>query len=613
MKGYMKKILFFPIIITMACWLWSCNDVLDMAPDGKITLEEVFNDPDKVGAFLNSCYNNIPQKNIGYYFFEAFVVGMSDDAWSAADREGQQIQAMYDGTAASASYHPLRDNNDSHGSGNNQYWTRYWTQIRLCTQFIEHIDDANVRTEAERRRWKAEAQVMRAFFYHELVKWFGKLPIIDRTYAFDEDFSHLTREPVYDVVKFIIEDCDAGLACAELPWRITADAEAPRATKALAWALKSKMLLFAASPLFNEGQNHWQEAYEANKSAVEQLKANGYELYTTCVNTARYGTGPEAAYHELATTAMAYSSDPVDKETIFQHRGGTYFSWHVNYIGRGPNMFKAGTCPTQELVDAYEVTDGTVSYPVLDLAKPYADDLHLRPNFNPDAAGLYSESDPYVNRDPRFYATVVYNGTVVQIHGADYPVDIYDGSDFRIDTDQEGKFTRTGYYHRKMVVPGAGGDIAIDNAPWKHFRLAEIILNYAEAACEVGRLDEAREAVNEIRARVSMPPLPTGLSQDELRLRIRNERRVELAFEETRYFDLRRWTAPDGDLSETCRWFTAMHITKNADGTFSYERKQVRSTQRYGYQNKDLLLPIDLAEVSRIESLSGQNWQNPGW
>ena len=132
------------------------------------------------------------------------------------------------------------------------------------------------------------------------------------------------------------------------------------------------------------------------------------------------------------------------------------------------------------------------------------------------------------------------------------------------------------------------------------------MLDFAEAAAEAGHLEEARAAANEVRARSGMPNLPAGLSQQELVLRIRNERRVELAWEEQRYFDLRRWQKPDGDLSETCKWFTAMVITKNGDGSFTYKRQNISNNPRGGWQNRDLLLPLPLNEAATLESVTGQ-------
>jgi hypothetical protein len=153
----------------------------------------------------------------------------------------------------------------------------------------------------------------------------------------------------------------------------------------------------------------------------------------------------------------------------------------------------------------------------------------------------------------------------------------------------------------------------VGGANWKLFRLGEVILNFAEAAAEADQLTEAADAVNEIRRRVGMPDLPAGLSKDELIRRIRNERRVELAMEENRYFDIRRWTQPGGDLSKTDKWITAMEIRRNNDGTYTYGRRTVRDTERKCYTNKFLWVPMPLAEANRLLSITGQNWQNAGW
>ena len=175
------------------------------------------------------------------------------------------------------------------------------------------------------------------------------------------------------------------------------------------------------------------------------------------------------------------------------------------------------------------------------------------------------------------------------------------------------KATRTGYYERKFLHPNSGNDNPIGGANYKLFRLGEIILNFAEAAAEAGQSAEAIIAVNEIRKRAGMPDLPAGLSKEELIQRIRNERRVELAMEENRYFDLRRWSAPTGDLAKTDRWITAMEITRKADGTYSYARRNVRNVERKNYTNKFLWVPVPLDEANRLRSITGADWQNPGW
>ena len=195
--------------------LTSCSDVLDVAPDGTLTMEEVFSDPDKVGAFLNSCYANLSRKGYFYWGWTPVPTALSDDGWSSWDGSNETVGQIYAGKE-SASDHPLRDaylgGEQTWLWNTNNYWGRYWTQIRLCSQFLEHIDNAAVRSEVERDRLRAEAHVLRAYFYSELVKWFGKLPILKRVLLnLMLIFLQLTREPVYNVVKFIEEDCDAAI------------------------------------------------------------------------------------------------------------------------------------------------------------------------------------------------------------------------------------------------------------------------------------------------------------------------------------------------------------------------------------------------------------------
>lgn len=631
----MKRISKYILLLFFVSSLQSCSDVLDMAPDGKLTLDEIFSDNDKVGAFLNSCYTNMPAKGTRYFFWSRGPVVWSDDAWDTDAEAESWIMSgrLYNGDA-SAGNHPIT--NISTEAGNGEYWSRYWNAIRNTALFISRIDEAAVDNPADRSRWKAEAHLLRAFYYSELLKWFGTgLPIVREPHDFSDDFSGVTKASYYEVVQFIIEDCNVALATEELPWRITTNGEAGRVNKALAEALKSTMVLFAASPLYNEGQNHWEEAYQVNKAAVENLKSNGYELYNqvnlpqTYLSDEAY-IGPEkdpyaALYNEYFTQNMAYTSNPVDRETIYQSRDGQGNIWNIDGIG-SQDGYKTGTCPTQDLVDAYETIDGQ---PILNLEQPYLDERHLQPNYNPEN-DLYDPQNPYANRDPRFYASIYYNGSKRKAlwnfaespeSYENYPAGI--GNRTRIISTYVGEprtgihptvrtATRTGYFQRKFLHPNSGNDTPVGGANWKLYRLGAILLNYAEAAAEAGHLEEATQAVNEIRARVNMPPIPS-LPQEELILRIRNERRVELAMEENRYFDVRRWTPPTGDLSDTDRWVTAMEITRNDDGTFTYNRRNVREVERKNYENKFLWVPIPLNEANRLQSITGVNWQTPGW
>lgn len=641
----MKNRIYTIIACFLATVIYSCSDVLNQAPDGKISLEEVFGDNDKTMYYLNTCYSGINAKGCLYFFWSRGPVNWCDDSWDADDLDVSWAASRryYDGNA-SASDFPA--NYNAGDSGNESVsWARSFQRIRNCAVFLQNIPNAKVNSESDRSRWTAEAHILRAYYYSELLMWFGcSLPIIREPYTYDADFSKVERSSFHDVVEFIVEDCDAALACEELPWRITTDSEAMRMTKAVAWAIKSRMTLFAASPLYNDGNNYWEEAYSVNKAAVQALESNGYALYDKLNQAAVWGdekaylpTAASQYFNEYFCNSGAYAADPADKETIYQLRDGANLDL-ANVDGIGAILgYKTGTCPSQELVDAFETIDGQ---PVLDLAKPYLDEQHLKPNYN-SSNTTYDKNNPYANRDPRFYATVYYNGSkrycnwsteaekksfenLGQGKGANVRIittwDAYEDAEGNIINSPEPLMgrsmtgrtpTRTGYFQRKFLHPNSGVEMRLNGARHKDYRLAEIYLNFAEAAMEAGHTDEAITYVNKVRARAGMPGLPAGLSGENLRQRIHNERRVEFALEGNRYFDVRRWHKPDEDLSATDRWITGAHITHMQDGTYKYERTILK--ERQCYTNKWLKMPIPLTEVNNMRAITGEDWQNPGW
>lgn len=641
----MKNRIYTIIACFLATVIYSCSDVLNQAPDGKISLEEVFGDNDKTMYYLNTCYSSINAKGCLYYFWSRGPVNWCDDSWDADDLDVSWAASRryYDGNA-SASDFPA--NYNAGDSGNESVsWARSFQRIRNCAVFLKNIPNAKVNSESDRSRWTAEAHILRAYYYSELLMWFGcSLPIIREPYTYDADFSKVERSSFHDVVEFIVEDCDAALACEELPWRITTDSEAMRMTKAVAWAIKSRMTLFAASPLYNDGNNYWEKAYSVNKAAVQALESNGYALYDKLNQAAVWGdekaylpTAASQYFNEYFCNSGAYAADPADKETIYQLRDGANLDL-ANVDGIGAILgYKTGTCPSQELVDAFETIDGQ---PVLDLAKPYLDEQHLKPNYN-SSNTTYDKNNPYANRDPRFYATVYYNGSkrycnwsteaekksfenLGQGKGENVRIittwDAYEDAKGNIINSPEPLMgrsmtgrtpTRTGYFQRKFLHPNSGVEMRLNGARHKDYRLAEIYLNFAEAAMEAGHTDEAITYVNKVRARAGMPGLPAGLSGENLRQRIHNERRVEFALEGNRYFDVRRWHKPDEDLSATDRWITGAHITHMQDGTYKYERTILK--ERQCYTNKWLKMPIPLTEVNNMRAITGEDWQNPGW
>ncbi|MDR1666152.1 MAG: RagB/SusD family nutrient uptake outer membrane protein [Bacteroidales bacterium] len=647
---------FQKVLIATACITSAgCTEALDKAPDGQISMAEIFADNFRTGAFLNTAYKNIPGYANTFWFATRGPVVVSDEAWDCDDFEyySGMGPSMYNGQVSSDSY-PMTELIGSGGAASSgRYYSRFYESIRFCNFFLERIDEANVSNREDKNRWTAEAHLLRAWYYMELLRWYGTgVPLIEHSIDNDiEAYSDMKKPSYLEVVELILTDCEFALKTTELPWRITSGSQAYRVTKALAEAIKSRVILYAASPLYNDGQNLWERAYRINMNALQNLRNNGYSLYSTVAtpsifqndeqhpgNSAHLPNRYAALLNEYFSNNQQFAANPSDKETIYTSKGEVSGPiWNIEGIGIQGN-YKCGGVPTQEMVDAYETTNGE---PILDLAIPYLDEQHTIPNYNRNNH-LYDPGNPYVNRDPRFYASVYYNGSKRTAHwsigetpecldnyvaGREIP-----GYRTRIISTWAGEpqtgihnsfreQTRTGYYLRKFIAPNSGDNNASINTPHeKIFRLGEIILNCAEAAAEANHLDSAAILVNQIRARVDMPLLdvPNTLSKEALILRVRQERRVEMAFEGHRYFDVRRWQTPKGDLSATDKWVTAMEITRNTDGSgnftgYTYTRRPVRPTERMCYTNRFLKAPFTRDEAAKLLSLTGENWQNEGW
>lgn len=614
MKKTVLAILIFSLTAFASCGL------LDITPDGRESLDEIFADNDKTAAYLNSCYGGLPEKAFSYEFVQNAPTCLSDEAWLTYKPELKGVaDQIYSGTG-SASTHPLRDDGD--------YYATYLYQIRVCTIFLSHIGSAKVNSENDRSRWTAEAHVLKAYYMLEMIKWFGSFGYDPDGFTDDYDYSSMRHYDVWELAEFVADECDEALESEYLPWRIDNTSEQLRVTKALAWCIKSKAYLFAASPLYGEDftdtekSEHWKVAYEQNLKAVRELEANGYALKTEIADNSVY-SGPAGAYHELFSSPFLNTS--VDRETIWQRSEGFSAISH-NFIGSEANLknaTRAGACPTQELVDAYDVlsADGLTAEPLLDPLKPYNSDK--TPNYNAAALALgYDPASPYsAKRDPRMDVTVIKNGDFLLWDGTPVEVETFVGGDNGLNEDiKEDRFTRTGYYFRKYVAPDADAVNTKNAAPWKYFRLAEIKLNLAEAAVESGNLSVAKAQVDEIRSRVSMPALPSGLSQESLRALVRKERMVELCYEECRYFDVRRWaesyesSSLYKDFKLRCNTLTAMYITKDpVTGVLKYERRVGGDLTNNGTKPRDLLLPIPEDEAQTLYTLTNKRWQNTGW
>lgn len=587
----MKKYKLLLLTSALSGFLFSCNEQLDLPTDGRITMDQVFSDYNRTRGYLNSCYGYIPAPYMDRASF-------TDEAQDADDiTPGSRYIVWYGGNVTSLTY----AKNSSDGSP----WGRLYSGIRKCNVFIENIKTAPVyASEGEKAAWTAQAHTLRALYYLQLIKRYGGVPIFDKPLEIGHDFSLDKRAKFSEVVTFILADCDKALSYPAtregLPWEIY-DNQYGIMTRAVAYAIKSQAVTYAASQLWSDGTYTWAKATEINAEALSQCLANGYRLF----NDKPAENIAQSAY-ALYFFTSSNDQRATDKETIY-HAGDPMQVWRYAGMPTNPGMERTGPCPTQDLVDAFEMANGEP--PITG----YSDESRTVPLVN--VASGYKENDPYIGRDPRFYASIYYNGS---IRNLDQPngkkVETFVGGAEEI-SDINRKHTRTGYYLRKFNNFRSGQNNDADGAI-RLFRLAELYLNFAESAYQsvgadvpvkAGALSmSAREAVNAVRARAGMPGFPLGMSKDAFEKKYRNERRIEFAFEEHRFFDVRRWKILDA----AERFVTGMRITKSGSN-FVYKRFKFQN--RNAYSDKYLMYPIDQSEVDKIIGLSGADWQNPGW
>ena len=568
-------------------------------------------------------------------------------------QEVTQSSAVYDWYRGrvSATGMPLWWNNENSGT---ERWSGLFNCIFSCNEALKYLEDPSLETDYEKAQQDlmiAQAYALRAYCYLQLIKRWGGVPVLRESLGKDHDYSKDKRASFAQCVDFIIESCDKALAADEaLQLRLRLLSYGlPELSRAAIWTVKSQAALYAASPLWADDcagteKYTWERAAEITKQALDLCTGHGLALFDAATAFPDESATGLTPYDKFFLTSYP-GSGGWDTETIYQptNYGAQRQSLVWQYAGMpiDDGQVSAGACPTQEMVDAYEVLndDGSESTPLLDLANPYNADGS--PNISQKARdfGYVDCSDKmYLNRDPRFYATIYYDGVTVKLENSEYEVETFVGGNCGLSLSPSSRRnTCTGYYLRKFNNAQSSTSGGNKDGYIRMFRLAELYLNFAEAAyrahgadwqapaTEVLEMEEgddgetveklntygtpmsAREAVNAVRARVGMP----GVADDgeAFWLRLCNERRVELAFEEHRFFDVRRWTAPGGDLSKTDRRVTGMRI-EESNGQKTYTRF---SFDRQSYTSKFLKYPVSLDEVRKMLSLTGENWQNDGW
>lgn len=596
MKNY--KIRYIVLFVSLILVITSCDDqILNKKPLDQISEDDLWNDPTLIQTYVTDIY-----RGVGHGFFAVNISSGVDETiithgWNDSPIKQSNITPDDLGLFGEGAVAPFE----------HFQWNNLYAKIRSANIFLEKIGDSPVE-QSLKDQLTGEVHFLRAYFYHNLVKLHGGVPIIKESFDLDSDFL-VSRNSFEECINFIVEDLDK--AASLLPTVIQGDKA--KASKGAALALKSRILTYAASDLYaqNPGgmdvtgytggdqMQRWRRAKDASEAVMEL----GYGLYA-----ADPAPGDSTAKNYADVFLQKDHEEIIFARYFLQNQS---YNWYEADMGlfHGPNGWHnwGGDTPLGQMVDAYEMEDGT--------AFSWQD-------YKSGAPG-YGDS-PYQNRDPRFYASIFYNGS----HWRERPADMVEqdpegivqtayfevegqsslrpGLDTRDGPIEDWNGTYTGYYTRKFLDIDVNHQFYRQEVPWIFMRYAEVLLNYAEASIALGEDGDARNALNQIRRRAGMPDIPSSETGQALLERYRNERRVELAFEDHRYFDVRRWMiAPNVyDNGEGVRIIGRL----NNNGGYDFEYNITEVDQRQWNDNA-YYLPIPRYEMERNENLQ----QNPGY
>ncbi len=571
MKSTIIVIFCFIAILALSSCEEMMGDFLDKAPGVDVTEDTIFSSRVEVEKFIAGTYERglhsiLPIR--GTYHNATYTL-----SGACISDEAEANEGWYD---------PQQWNQGSVTEGSSYEdgprFNYRWDAIRRCNILLERVDEVPGIEQSYANQVKGEALALRADMYLEMFKRYGGVPIVDHRFALDEDFM-IPRASVEETVNFIVKDCDD--AAALLPESYPSTYRG-RFTKTAALAIKSRALLYAASPLFNtaspyldfgdkndlicygnEETNRWQLAADAAKAALDAAAAGGFSLVTD--------QGEDMNYRYV--WEQNDNSEVILANKLNGNSG--FWSWPSSGLHPKPlGVSWGGVSATHNFVKMYEKKDGTP--------------------MDWNEAGGEGLLAIYANLDPRFYQTMA-------------PV----GSKW---SNQLGIIES--FVGGKHEVGGVGVWVhkwAPYNASWGVrpvynnilYRVAELYLNYAEALNEAqGPVGAAYDAVNTIRNRSGMPDLPTGLSKEAFRERVRNERAVELSFEEHRFYDIRRWEICENEGVMSGEMY-GVKTRKIDGGEYSYEP--------YVFESRVFHLKMYLHPFPRTEVLKGYLVQNPGY
>lgn len=564
----MKTIKYF-LLVLLLCGFGACKkDFLQRDTGVPIAFTDVFSNPKLAAGFGDNSYNSLITDYARLAGSKGMTAQFSDEAITNIGEKA--VAAINSGQFLSA------DASDVVGIYNSMY-----AGIRNTNVMLANMDNVPWAKEPAYNPAyiKGEQYFLRAFFYFELMKRFGGVILLDKAQGVGESGQDLSRSTYAETAAFILKDLDDAIGALPLVWPATS--AYGRATKGAAMALKARTLLHMASPLNNSKSS-------TNVVGDASLWENAAKVAKDVIELNRYALEPNYADVLSKTDSKEYIMIRIRAPRSFNDSNVPYiidFLAPPSYLGNQSTI-----SVTQNHVDLYEAVKKTGS--VITSAAQIT---------NPTSG--YDSNNPYANRDPRFYNNILYNDQIWQGR----KVETFTGG--KDVAPSSSSYTKTGYYLKRLwpeILTKTGGTEFVH---FIYFRYAEILLNYAEAINEAkgptADAFTAYSAVNLVRNRAGMPNLPVGLNKDQMRDRIRNERAVEFAFEDMRWWDILRWKKGGDIVAQPTR---GMVITKTGS-TFTYQVVNLPDYQKT-FVDYMHLYPIPQAEM--FKSASGLV-QNPGW
>jgi hypothetical protein len=586
----------------------SCDDYLDIVPDDIATLDDAFARPQEALNFLYSVYSFMPAEND---MFSSIALWGTDELATPWDRSHYFAKRMMKGELNASD--PFFD-----------YWTTagdidMYDGIRQGYIFLNNIDKAPGFTKAEVDRMKGEVTFLIAYYHFILLRQYGPIVLMNNEVSLDavaDDFFP-ARSTYDDSVDFIVKKLDEAFAL--LPDGVTSNRELGRINKAIAKSIKSRVLLYAASPLFNGNsefysdfqkadgtklmnltyeENKWIKAVTASKDAIDIAASIGVNsLY-------KYTKVAASTPEKEAELNYRYSMvDPWNSELIWGYsKPEGYYGWQRHSMPRISTNSYNGQAPTIRMVETFYTKNGLP--------------INVDPNFNYSNRFQLEGSSIIMhnNREPRFYATVGFDRGTYEVNGAEFELKMREGEAYGWSSGVN-DYSPTGYLVKKGIHPETiinAAENQVINYPWPLIRLAELYLNYAEALNEAygtARHIEVIQYLDLIRERSGVPSVldawslvgKSSFSKEEMRAIIQQERNIELCYEGHRAWDVRRWK--QGELFNTP--VQGLDITASSPQDFY---KPVNVEDRI-FRSEYYLFPIRISETEINKNLI----QNPGW